>query len=66
MQLRSVTCDEKGSDRTYSCLVYLGVQSQVFKVRYSVTIDARDCWRGHFERGCARRRTQQPAAQGDE
>ncbi len=48
--LRSVSCRERGSDRRYSCVAYLGVQSDVFTAHYAVKVDAKDCWRAVAER----------------
>ncbi len=50
VDLRSVSCRERGSDRSYSCVVYLGVQSDVFKAHYAVKVDANNCWRAVAER----------------
>ncbi len=48
--LRSVSCRERGSDRRYSCVAYLGVQSDVFKAHYAVKVDANNCWRAVAKR----------------
>ncbi len=48
--LRSVSCRERGSDRRYSCVAYLGVQSDVFTAHYAVKVDAKDCWHAVAER----------------
>ncbi len=48
--LRSLSCRERGSDRSYKCVAYLGVQSDVFTAHYAVEVDANDCWRADAER----------------
>ncbi len=50
VDLRSLSCRERGSDRSYSCVAYLGVQSDVFTAHYAVKVDANDCWRAVAER----------------
>ena len=50
VDLRSLSCRERGSDRSYKCVAYLGVQSDVFTAHYAVEVDANDCWRAVAER----------------
>ncbi len=50
VDLRSVSCRERGSDRSYSCVAHLGVQGDVFTAHYAVEVDANDCWRADAER----------------
>lgn len=44
VQLRSVTCRKQALGRRFTCTAFLGIQSDVFRVRYAARVGEDDCW----------------------
>lgn len=44
VQLRSVTCRRQPIGRKFTCAVFLGIQSDVFRVRYAARVGEDGCW----------------------